>query len=1091
MKHLIQSFRGRLIVTSSCLGLLSGVLHAQLPTPLINVDASSLAEGAVAAPIANTGSLGGTFGTDATTVNVATTSGKKSFTFDGVNRLKSDFTAPAGITGNGTYSVVATIYNPAVDWEEAYLTWAQRGTPYRVAQFNYGKHPTWGAITHWDTPDMGFIQVPAEGQWHVIAVTFDGSVERIYVNGVQDNSESKTLNHWPDQPFMIGSSYWNADGTSPAIPFSGSIASVQVYDDALSGAQVREASGVVLVTGQVTTGGDPVNRAAVSYATAPNPTASPAGTVFTDASGNYTLPVPVNAGTIYVAVAADGYATSADSEQTVAATDIGNVDFSVTLLPPLVDIDASTLTAGALTSLANAGSLGGNFSNDGTTVNVGTVDGKTAILFDGFNRMKSDFNAPATITGNSGFTVLALLHNPGIATEEAYLTWAQRGTFARCGQFNFGSSPDFGAAAHWGWPDIGFSPVPAANTWHWIAMTFDGATERIYVNGAANSFEAKTLDLWPDQPLMLGASYGNADGTGTGQNFSGSIASLKVYGGALTQSQITSLVGTVTISGNVNSGGTPIEGATVAYKLTPDALDSPLGTAVTDVDGNYSFGMSANTGTIYVAATKTGYFPSADFSPAPVVGVSNLTGIDFDLEPRPAVYGFVQTPDFDFLPNAAITLHTSPDGGTTLVPVQTVYSDGSGFYLAYVDKNTTYYLTAAKSTHSAGGTETVVVGELDELQDFTLTPLPRVLLVDLDASDLPPGVQTTATTWPNNGTLGGSFAASGDYLVSTVGGRPAVDFTGTPDLAFNSSFVTGDVPWPSSLANSGDIQYSVVGWIQAPASTGTFLSFSNGTAAVPNRTFNPSWMFFRYNNSVAWGAADHGFSHWVGWTGTNTNSPADFPATSTWHMIVHTYDGKSQKLYIDGVRKSTPGAEAIVRTFNPASNVMRLGLTNSNGDPFKGFIHRVQVFDQALADADVTQLWNEGSASGNDYDGWMALYPSITDPNDKLSTADPDGDGLTNQEEYAFGLAPDSGSSVNPILVQLSKTAGTFTYQRRSSTGLSYTVWTSPDVVNWTEDTTAVQTPGTPDANNVQSVVVTLSGAPLTADSLFVRVMAD
>jgi autotransporter-associated beta strand protein len=131
--------------------------------------------------------------------------------------------------------------------------------------------------------------------------------------------------------------------------------------------------------------------------------------------------------------------------------------------------------------------------------------------------------------------------------------------------------------------------------------------------------------------------------------------------------------------------------------------------------------------------------------------------------------------------------------------------------------------------------------------------------------------------------------------------------------------------------------------------------------------------------------------------------------------------------------------------------------------------------------------------SGSDYDEWLALYPSITDPNDKLTTADPDGDGLTNQEEYAFGLAPNSGSSVNPILVQLDKTTGTFTYQRRSSTGLDYTIWTSPNLGTWTEDLTAsaTQNEGTPDGNNVQSVVVTLTGAPFTADKLFVRVKAS
>jgi len=127
--------------------------------------------------------------------------------------------------------------------------------------------------------------------------------------------------------------------------------------------------------------------------------------------------------------------------------------------------------------------------------------------------------------------------------------------------------------------------------------------------------------------------------------------------------------------------------------------------------------------------------------------------------------------------------------------------------------------------------------------------------------------------------------------------------------------------------------------------------------------------------------------------------------------------------------------------------------------------------------------------SGSDYDDWMDLYPSITG-DDRLPGADPDGDGLTNEEEYAFGLAPDSGSSVNAILVPLDKGTGTFTYQRRSSTGLTYTIWTSDDLGTWTEDTTAGQVAGTPDVNNVETVTVTLTGAPLTATRLFVRVQA-
>ena len=76
----------------------------------------------------------------------------------------------------------------------------------------------------------------------------------------------------------------------------------------------------------------------------------------------------------------------------------------------------------------------------------------------------------------------------------------------------------------------------------------------------------------------------------------------------------------------------------------------------------------------------------------------------------------------------------------------------------------------------------------------------------------------------------------------------------------------------------------------------------------------------------------------------------------------------------------------------------------------------------------------------------------MSDPAD-----DNDNDGLSNQQEFAFGLSPISGSSVNPILVQLDKGAGTFTYQRRAGTGLTYKILTSTTLQagSWTEDAAA------------------------------------
>ena len=127
--------------------------------------------------------------------------------------------------------------------------------------------------------------------------------------------------------------------------------------------------------------------------------------------------------------------------------------------------------------------------------------------------------------------------------------------------------------------------------------------------------------------------------------------------------------------------------------------------------------------------------------------------------------------------------------------------------------------------------------------------------------------------------------------------------------------------------------------------------------------------------------------------------------------------------------------------------------------------------------------------TATDYENWGAPYGLAAGS----EAGDLDNDGLTNEEEYAFGLIPNSGSSVNPIVVPFDKATGTFSYTRRATpatTGLDYTIWTSTNLGSWTQDSGATE--GTINTSGeVQTVPVTISPALLDNPKLFIQVRAE
>ena len=433
--------------------------YVTTPTKLIDINATSIT-GNDNDPISswtNAGTLAGNFGldgTDQTTRPVLRTAliGKRCLTFDGSNdRLKllngsTPITAPAGLTGNGDWTVCGWFLNPTLASTEGTLAWASSGDQIGArCGFMYGSHNGDGAVQHGAGPNinynMAMIPLPTSGLWHHIAVSFDGTVEQVYVDGAPNQTETKNLRIAAAEPFLMGCWYGTAAGGSPGTYFSGSISSLTVYDQVLTDTEISTLGYQPLyhVSGSVKdNNSQPISGAIVYFNTTTNASINPVLITSTDAGGNYSQQVP--AGNWYVATMKSRYTPNPSSDilATVTSSDVTGVNFTLTAnatTHKLIDLSATGLTDGALSTWSNTGTLGGSFGSDGdstTYPTVATLAGRKAVTFDGSNdRLKASFSVPAGITSGSDWTVSAIVYNPAFASEEAYLCWAQRGTADR------------------------------------------------------------------------------------------------------------------------------------------------------------------------------------------------------------------------------------------------------------------------------------------------------------------------------------------------------------------------------------------------------------------------------------------------------------------------------------------------------------------------------------------------------------------------------------------------------------------------------------------------------------------------------------
>ena len=320
----------------------------------------------------------------------------------------------------------------------------------------------------------------------------------------------------------------------------------------------------------------------------------------------------------------------------------------------------------------------------------------------------------------------------------------------------------------------------------------------------------------------------------------------------------------------------------------------------------------------------------------------------------------------------------------------------------------------------------------------------------------------------NNITYGGTYTL-GDVSLRNDG-NTSVLFTSATTAAGGN---TG-VAYNNSLNPS---QFTVEFWYKhLNATTAQYLVSLQDRSGTPaaNRL---GYAFQQHNAATR-------FQFTYGKPGNNNGtltSSTDLVLGSVYHVVA-TYDGTNMSMYVNGVLNTT-----IVDTYVPATPTQpgfTIGSRNGNTSAPSN-IQDVALYSRALSAAEILSHYT-GAPATLSYADWATAHGI----GGQAASADADHDGMSNFQEYAFGLNPTSGKSVNPISVPFNKTTGTFSYTRTANTGLTYTVWHSADLVTWTS-TGATQGTAVANGGDVETVPVTLDAGLLSAPKLFVRVQAQ
>src|SRR5713101_5801564 len=591
--------------------------------------------------------------------------------------------------------------------------------------------------------------------------------------------------------------------------------------------------------------------------------------------------------------------------------------------------DGTTLSAADSTSNSNTGTI------TSTTAATGQIDGGAS-----FNGSTSRIDISGIVNSSllPNYTVEVWL-NRNATQPTGYGTFISRHPSGGGNQYFLVTS----GGTVYRWDGFPATQTISANAWHHVVYTYDGTTERFYIDGAAAGSNVATLSWDPDNWRF-------------GMNTGG----YRQYSGLIDEVRISNAVRSADwISTEYNNQSSPLTFYSVGPANTAGGSSSPtinslsptsgaVGTSVTITGTNFGSTQGSSTATFNgTTATPTSWSATSIVAPVPAgattgnvvvtVGGVASNGVNFTVTGS-GLYTFHRaiTIDHTKVPNTDQTnfpvlisgtysyLATTGNGGNV--------TNANGYDIIFTsDANGSNPLAFERESYNASTGAVnfwVKVPTVSHSSDTVIYMFYGNSSVTTDQSNkmavwdsnhkgvwhLPDGTTLSAadsTSNSNTGTITSTTAATGQI----DGGA-----------SFNGSTSRIDI---SGIVNSSLLpNYTVEVWLNRnatqPTGYGTFISRHSSGGGNQYFLVTSGGTVYR----------------WDGFPATQTIS------ANAWHHVVYTYDGTTERFYIDG---AAAGSNVATLSWDPDN--WRFGMNTGGYRQYSGLIDEVRI-SNAVRSAD-------------------------------------------------------------------------------------------------------------------------------------------